>query len=84
MKSFKPCRVTHNGTRYQIEADRRVFRLVGENLPPFPEPEPETIAALVRKEAQRIRRNRTRRALGQTKRDLGLVRAPGGAFGGWE
>jgi len=43
-----------------------------------------TEAKTIRREAARIRRNRNARERNQAKRDLGLVRGNGGAFGGWE
>jgi hypothetical protein len=35
-------------------------------------------------EYRKQQRNKARRERDQAKRDLGLRRAPGGAFGGWE
>ena len=38
----------------------------------------------VRREAARLRRNRNARERARAMKDLGLRRAPGGAFHGWE
>jgi len=43
-----------------------------------------TEAKTIRWEAARIRRNRNTRERNQAKKDLELVRAKDGAFGGWE
>jgi len=43
-----------------------------------------TEAKSIRREAARIRRNRNARERNQAMKDLGLVQAKGGAFGGWE
>lgn len=87
-----PCRVTYEGQRYQIEANGEVRVVAG----PFEDgskasfvdtryerPVDESLAKLVRREASRQRRNRNSRERSQAMKDLGLKRAPGGAFGGW-
>lgn len=43
-----------------------------------------TEAKTIRNEAARLRRNRAARERTQAMKDLGLKRAKGGAFGGWE
>lgn len=80
-----PCRVTYKqlspselaGIRFYIQSNGDVFYPDGSQLKP-------EFAKLVRREASRQRRNRNARENNQAKRDLGLKRAPGGAFGGWE
>ena len=80
-----PCRVTYRDVRYQIEKNGEVRKYqpavddVGANFPL-----PESEAKLVRREASRQRRNRNARERAQAMKDLGMVRAKGGAFGGWE
>lgn len=95
-----PCRVTVDGDRYQIEANGTVrpvgdfvFSIGDSKLRRAELTEavrarylalPESKAKLVRREASRQRRNRNRRESDAAKRDMGLVRAAGGAFGGFE
>lgn len=83
-----PCRVTYEGQRYQISRDGivRTFQppVLGAQAFELGDPEPESFAKLIRREASRQRRNRNRREADAAKRDLGLVRGSGGAFGGWE
>lgn len=93
----KPCRVTFEGFRYQIRSDGTVFgalhpdgSLAVRNKPlpkgsTFTDPVVEEyVARDVRREAARQRRNRAARERTQSMKDLGLRRAEGGAFGGWE
>lgn len=83
-----PCRVTYQGQRYQIERNGtvRTFQppIIGVQTFELGAPESESVAKLIRREAARQRRNRNRREMDAAKRDLGLVCANGGAFGGYE
>jgi len=86
---YIPCRVTYvDGARYQIEANGEVRPVLDGAKPAETRtaclPLPEHEAKPIRCEASRQRRNRNRRERDQAMRDLGLVRATGGAFGGWE
>lgn len=80
------------GTRFEIATDGTVRRysreLSSDGMTPigtrFSAVECKEVAAAVRHEAARQRRNRAGRERTQMMKDLGLVRAPGGAFGGWE
>lgn len=91
---YKPCRVTYERLRYQIEHNGEVRKVGAPDETGLPQtagdtrlleavlPEPQ--AKLVRAEASRLRRNRSARELADAKRSLGLRRTLGGAFGGWE
>lgn len=88
----KPCKVWFEGFRYQIQANGQVFGAVNavRNLDSSPFAEytdsvyDPAYAAEVRAEAARQRRNRASRARHRAMKDLGLTRAEGGAFGGYE
>ena len=84
----KPCRVTYEGQRYQISRDGSVWLVAGpgyaEGAVHFAHPEPADLALAVRREAARQRRNRNARDRHEALTGLGLRRAPGGAFGGYE
>lgn len=74
-----PCRVTYEGVRYQIESNGTVRTspfVNGSHVPGAPEP--ESVARLVRREASRLRRNRTARERHSTMKDLGYVKTPYG------
>lgn len=85
----KPCRVTVDGTRYEISADGTVRPTWIETPDPMahtdggrvygPQASAEE-ARRVRAEASRQRRNRNARLRDQAMRDLGMVRTPYG----WE
>lgn len=83
-----PCRVTHEGQRYQVESNGEVRMVPAEFMAlnaavdvrrsqPVLE---ESTARLVRREASRQRRNRNARERNQAMRDLGMVKTPSG----WE
>lgn len=93
---YQPCFVTYEGFRYKIKADGSVFGALAQDgslavrneplknafyMDPVVEP---AYAAEIRREAARQRRNRAARERTQSMKDLGLKRAKGGAFGGWE
>jgi hypothetical protein len=59
-----------------------VLKYEAEKLPRYLPSSSE--AKTVRHEASRLRRNRNARERSEAMRDLGLKRAPGGAFRGWE
>lgn len=83
-----PCRVTVDGTRYFIAKDGQVYP-TWQNIATVPggvntwsqgEALEAGAAQVVRREAQRQRRNRNARLRNETMRDLGLVQTPYG----WE
>ena len=78
----KPCRVTYQGTRYQIERNgavgllpQGIYAAMSENTPVEGE-----LAKAVRAEAARQRRNRNARERSDALRSLGLIKTPYG----WE
>jgi len=84
-----PCRVTVNGTRYEISGNgtvRETWRAVkhedgtedGTRL--YGEPVAPAMAVAVRAEAMRQRRNRNARERSQAMRDIGLRRTRTGAW----
>lgn len=78
----KPCRVTYQGTRYQINKDGSVWIIHGAIGSLYTSnPEPEAFAHVVRTEAARQRRNRNRRERHQAMTDLGLKRVRGNLGG---
>jgi hypothetical protein len=78
MPNLKPCKLTYKGTRYTINSSGLVLIDSGGMMPARV---PDYLAAEVKAEATRIRRNRTNRARSQAMKDLGMVRTRGG---GWE
>jgi len=78
----KPCRLTFNGQRYQINQDGSVYLIVSDPYATVQAPAPESadIAKAVRAEASRLRRNRHARVRSQVMREMGLVKTPYG----WE
>lgn len=89
-----PCRVKYDGAYFRIKSNGDVYQLYPVATDPLQKeygkfyeadiPCLETEARDVRREASRLRRNRNTRERTQAMKDLGLVRAKGGAFGGWE
>lgn len=87
-----PCLVSYEGFRYRIYADGRVCGVPGarRNDPTPPGASytdavwDPSYAREIIDESRRQRRNRRARQRHQAMQDLGLVRAPGGAFGGYE
>ena len=77
MPTYKACRVTFEGIRYEISGSGAVWPVLREmeSAPPSKE-----LAASVRIEAARQIRNRNARDRGEAMRDLGLVRTSCG----WE
>jgi hypothetical protein len=79
----KPCRVTYQGTRYQVNLDGSVFPIdrtaeAYSVVPAFGPQAGAHLAKLVRREASRQRRNRNSRERHQTMTDLGMKRTPYG------
>lgn len=75
----KPCRVTFEGSRYQIASEGKVYpcdRVTHQLSAPVS----ITLACLIRNEASRQRRNRNARERNEAMRDLGMVKT---AYG-WE
>ena len=79
MQIFKPCRLTFDGRRYQIDA-RAVVSEISANLGEFIQHADAALAVRVRCEAIRRRRNRANRERYSALCSLGLVRTAGG----WE
>lgn len=75
MKTFKPCRVTVSGVRYEVNSDRVVTEIGGPGGPVHPD-----IARNVLSTVSRLRRNRARRDRYDAMRSLGMVKTPYG----WE
>ena len=78
----RPCRVTYQGTRYQIARDgtvRPTWQLAGTDRG-FGDSLDFEAARAVRREAARQRRNRGARERHQVLRDLGLRRNLDGSY----
>lgn len=79
MKNFKPCRLTFEGRRYQIDA-RALVSEISATTGDFIQFAADQTAIKVRCDASRRRRNRASRERYDGMRSLGLVRTAGG----WE
>ena len=81
MKStFKPARLTFQGIRFEIDANRTVRQVGAPDATVGAELAQQVIA-----EAKRLRRNRDRRERDQVCRDMGLTKVRGNLGGTyWE
>jgi hypothetical protein len=78
----KPCRITLDGVRYEVSRDGTVRPMGADLNPPYTygEPVSEDVAARVRQDAARRRRNLNARNRYDALRSIGMVKTPYG----WE
>jgi hypothetical protein len=79
--NYKPCRVTFEGTRYEVSKDGTVRETsVVAATRVYGPPVDSELASRVRKDAARQRRNKSARETSEVYRSLGMKKTPYG----WE